>query len=235
MSMNAALALGAAVMLVGACSGGKGDAAADTDAGAEARACVPWCGDEEYGVRKCGGDHCGGSCGECLEGYECTDEGYGYAACHSRAKECPMFCASPPMQDGPIECGTLYPFWESESRDFACLCGECTDGRVCQDGRCCMPECKGKKCGPDGCGGLCGQCVNHIACGVDAQCHSEYMDCGWFAPSPAYSGCFCDSKGMPQLDCCTDLCSKCKLCPGYTGETDVSSSDAYDVRSTDAY
>jgi len=46
----------------------------------------------------------------------------------------------------------------------------CPGGQLCVDGDCCMPDCTGKECGDDGCGGSCGACsAPQILC-VDGQC-----------------------------------------------------------------
>ena len=35
----------------------------------------------------------------------------------------------------------------------------CTEGQVCYEAACCSPDCEGRECGDDGCGGSCGECV----------------------------------------------------------------------------
>ncbi len=43
--------------------------------------------------------------------------------------------------------------------------------KVCVDGVCvCEPDCAGKACGPDGCGGSCGSCQDEDACTLDEAC-----------------------------------------------------------------
>ncbi|MCK5805400.1 MAG: SUMF1/EgtB/PvdO family nonheme iron enzyme, partial [Lentisphaeria bacterium] len=59
----------------------------------------------------------------------------------------------------------------------------CPDG--CADGACkpCTPECEGKACGPDGCGGTCSP-----GCAVDEACHETTWQCvtvGEFVPIEA--------------------------------------------------
>jgi hypothetical protein len=34
----------------------------------------------------------------------------------------------------------------------------------------CTPQCQGKSCGPDGCGGICGTCSDDSTCSLDGQC-----------------------------------------------------------------
>ena len=65
-------------------------------------------------------------------------------------------------------------------------CGECSDGYLCGiDGHChkCVPDCKNKVCGPDGCGGSCGTCPDGLTCDEYGQCrmcipHCEDNQCG---------------------------------------------------------
>lgn len=51
--------------------------------------------------------------------------------------------------------------------------GECENGLVCQAGICalpCVPQCSGKACGEDGCGGTCGTCAEGSSCTAEGQC-----------------------------------------------------------------
>ncbi|MEC9071243.1 MAG: hypothetical protein VX938_02645, partial [Myxococcota bacterium] len=79
------------------------------------------------------------------------------------------------------------------------LCGECTDGGVCDDvkGLCeCSPVCDGKQCGPDGCGSECGQCLDGLTCDVvSGSCFCE----------PDCAGKFCGPDG------CGGLCGECAV------------------------
>ena len=85
----------------------------------------------------CGDDGCGGTCGECDAGHECSAD---------QAE-----CTCVPSCDGK-ECG-----------DDGCdgSCGECAEG-ACVAGACCVADCDGKECGGDGCGGTCGECADGI-------------------------------------------------------------------------
>ena len=43
--------------------------------------------------------------------------------------------------------------------------------KICQGGQCvCKPDCQGKVCGPDGCGGSCGSCDDDDECTLNEQC-----------------------------------------------------------------
>lgn len=37
----------------------------------------------------------------------------------------------------------------------------------------CVPNCKGKECGPDGCGGVCGYCAYGQLCSLEGKCHAN--------------------------------------------------------------
>ncbi len=41
----------------------------------------------------------------------------------------------------------------------------------------CVPSCEGRECGPDGCGGVCGQCVRGLSCSLEGACECV-PDCG---------------------------------------------------------
>lgn len=63
--------------------------------------------------------------------------------------------------------------------DFACQCdGECLQYKDCcpdYETLCaaCQPQCDGKQCGPDGCGGNCGACPSGTTCNAGAgKCES---------------------------------------------------------------
>jgi len=43
----------------------------------------------------------------------------------------------------------------------------------------CEPQCGGKTCGLDGCGGMCGKCEGQQLCGSDDQCHDPCKPASW--------------------------------------------------------
>jgi hypothetical protein len=61
----------------------------------------------------------------------------------------------------------------------------------------CIPECDGKECGPDGCGGICGQCMSSC----DPNCDIDEV------PYPAPYLCE-ESEGWCYQECCPDCCGK---------------------------
>ncbi|MBM4356057.1 MAG: serine/threonine protein kinase, partial [Deltaproteobacteria bacterium] len=123
--------------------------------------CIPSCEG-----RMCGGDGCGGSCGECLGSQdECRD---GECICVPRCpgRECgPDGCGGvcgtcdvsrPECHDGRCECIPSCQGRVCGSNGCGGVCGECPPGDSCKDGSCrCFPQCKNRTCGPDGCGGQC--------------------------------------------------------------------------------
>lgn len=115
----------------------------------------------QCGGKQCGPDGCGSTCGSCCDGQEC--EG---AKC----------IGGPGCQVEPVPaCG-------------GCLCEDCVcsmDPYCCQvmwDDLCveeCLeqcggcgssPDCQGKECGANGCGGSCGECPVGWACTDVGQC-----------------------------------------------------------------
>jgi hypothetical protein len=53
----------------------------------------------------------------------------------------------------------------------ACCFPECGVGEFCVAGQClCAPQCLGKECGDDGCGGSCGECQPGFSCSLGGQC-----------------------------------------------------------------
>jgi len=112
--------------------------------------CVPETNCNETCAFKDCGDFEGCDCGECNEGYECVSN-----KC-KKLDPCNDVCAG-------IECGSV----------DGCNCGTCTFGQ-CLDGECtCVPNCNDVACGPDGCGGSCGDCAPSEVCAWDGQCHSD--------------------------------------------------------------
>ena len=166
--------------------------------------CVPSCGD-----KVCGPDGCEGSCGACgsgtvcdtgacvdagcgpdvgcPEGYECKD-----AVCveipvctpHCEGKACgPDDCGG---SCGACGAGTVCNADTGACVDAGCATtADCPADHECKDAVCveivvCTPQCTGKVCGPDDCGGSCGTCAAGTMCSsgacVDAGCTTT-ADC----------------------------------------------------------
>lgn len=156
----------------------------DVDAGdGDDDVCTPDCSQKE-----CGDDGCGGFCGECYI----------------------------PPSDFCLDAKTLreYEFWgvcdERGKCQYEYIDTVCEYG--CEKGTClpCAPNCFQKECGPDGCGGSCGECPNGENCdtngaGVCIQCVGDF-DC-----SPEE---FCKERVcIPQNPICADYDSCVNNCP----------------------
>jgi hypothetical protein len=93
--------------------------------------------------RECGADGCGGTCGEGCLGDASCDEAEGFC-----------FCEDTEPCDGDCPPGTI--------------CDEVLDECVT-----CTPDCDGRACGSDGCGGTCGE-----GCAEGQQCEDDSGQCG---------------------------------------------------------
>ncbi len=134
--------------------------------------CEPQCEDGDMGPA-CGDNGCGGNCGECDEGFMCgsTQDRGGQIA-----KACLPTCAAWCNQQS-FECGTHAAIGPTDTANGVCLCGECPAGDTCTDaGTCCTPDCDGKECGDDGCGGVCGWCESGHGCKSD-HCLPSGLEC----------------------------------------------------------
>ncbi len=134
--------------------------------------CVPACAGKE-----CGDDGCGGSCGDCGQGetcvvdrcvYACGSVGYegccyqGYLVWCSEAERELHFVSC----QGDTECG-----WDSSTpylESYSCVPPPgLPDPSGTYPMECdftCRPECEGKECGDDQCGGECGECAPGQTC-----------------------------------------------------------------------
>jgi hypothetical protein len=142
--------------------------------------------------RVCGDDGCGGSCGTCDSDQECDASGKcqggagcveqwgaGCNGCKCEACVCAMdsYCCT--------------GAW-----DTVCV-GECqNDCGGCGGGQTCQPQCEGKQCGPDQCGGVCGKCGAEAPyCDADGLCSDVCL--------PSCEGKQCGDNG------CGGVCGKC--------------------------
>ncbi len=124
--------------------------------------CVPNCTE-----RTCGSDGCGGSCGTCESGLNCNA---------AMGRCLPPTCGNDSVV--PCEGGTCERN-SSCTADGACLCNRGWQARRCDGSPCtesspcgagewecvqCTPNCAGRTCGDDGCGGTCGTCEAGLSC-----------------------------------------------------------------------
>jgi len=157
-------------------------------------------------------------CGDCPGGDEC---GEGEQKCNGdQIQVCYDLWAVPP---DPEKCPGIYtPCWKFGPSGACpafstCLFDECTctfskcgetccetEDAVCFAELCCVPDCEGKECGSDGCGGSCGTCGDGMICDAVAF---ECTDC------PPESQCNAGEKvcegDFGYLQCASD-----PACPG---------------------
>ncbi len=135
--------------------------------------CVPNCVGKQ-----CGDDGCGGSCGTCPSGQQCDASGQCMTSCvpDCAGKQCGSdgcggscgTCPSGQQCDASGQCAPIAycaGACGGQSKIALCYCDSlCTQyGDCCPDyqttcGGGCVPDCAGKQCGDDGCGGSCGTC-----------------------------------------------------------------------------
>ena len=165
--------------------------------------CVPNCLKDDGTPRDCGSDGCGGGCGTCpIAGHVCSPSGT---------------CLPP---EGPCETVPITG-WCDGNVLLVCISGSLTvtdcdtygknvvcewldslSAYGCNPHGECVPDCEGKFCGDDGCGGSCGTCPTGQACELN-QCVGE-TDCG----EVGYIGCcsgntvlWCDNGALWHMDC----------------------------------
>ena len=183
----------AATVLVSGCSGSDGTSDA-VPSGADVMASDGTCTPDCLG-KACGDDGCGGNCGDCAKGEECTAYGS---------------CACTPACDGKI-CGT---------DGCGGSCGDCGVGHICDDGGCvvCVPDCAGLDCGDNGCGGSCGDCPLGLckkgACTIECDFLCDDLECGTAGPADE---CDC-GKCKADFGCEEGLCTEVICEPDCAGK-----------------
>jgi len=139
-------------------------------------------------------DSCGNA-GEVKEECEC--------GCRTDGTDCKPCTCEPHATTG---CYNGDVWWFDSCGELDELITHCENG--CQDGACigCTPDCAGKECGPDGCGGFCGFCDTGLVCQTSTgQCVAEC--------TPDCSGKECGDDG------CGGSCGDClggSVCQDFT-------------------
>ena len=197
--------------------------------------CTPDCAG-----KSCGDDGCGGSCGDCAVGWECANGFCQFVSLTcEQYKECLDLC-DPGDEDCTNTCkGLSSPAAMQQLDDYrACIksfCGEVplpgcesmtqttfckSEWDACQEG--CQPDCAGKACGDNGCGGSCGECTPPDEC-VAGQCLCQ-PDCAGKACGD--DGCGGSCGECPGGTFCTGDTFLCKAvgdsCEGMCGQTGAS-------------
>lgn len=195
--------------------------------------CLPNCRN-----KSCGSDGCGGQCGSCPDGQECN------------TGKCENKCGNGRIDDDE-NCSNC-PADASCKTDFACnqaigkcvaLCGngkvdtgencnncsadvKCKEAQKCFSDRCCSPNCIGKQCGSDGCGGTCGgTCKTGNVCNNGNCVPSPVCGNGKQEPGETCDSCPKDVKCKADESCTNNKCipkcgngireptENCKNCP----------------------
>ena len=156
------------------------------DAAAEVEVvCVPECDGKD-----CGDDGCGGLCGTCEDGQYCDH----------RCQWLVCLPGGDPWCEGNKQWACDDNGWHDYVVEDCSLVGQ-----VCHDGECCPPDCEGKECGDDGCGGWCGWCPGLQDVCTDGLCpcvpDCEGKECG-------DDGCegSCGDCSGPPLECVGGVC-----------------------------
>lgn len=105
-----------------------------------------------------------------------------------------------------VECGD-----HGTCRAGVCECTDGYRGTECQFPPSCVPQCQGKRCGDNGCGGFCGLCPAGEMCvdgqcGCDSSCEGKECGnngCGDPCGECSGAGRVCDPAGR----CCTPSCA----------------------------
>ena len=188
----------------------------DENANCEAGQCVV-CEPSCVG-KNCGDDGCGGSCGTCEDGLTCGDQQIcisdgSCGAITSQGccwNEDAYFCGD---DDTLLSTSCDEPCgWNGEQNRYTCG-GQGADPTGALPNDCweipCVPNCGGKNCGADGCGGTCGECGEEEFCNINQTCQ-EKTQCGEI---PAIGCCldnvlfYCQSDSQViQLNCGLEPC-----------------------------
>jgi len=198
--------------------------------------CVPNCNNQDGSTKQCGNDGCGGSCGQCPIDMPCDEATGTCVPCQAQCMKPPelfetMECGPNSCPPGCIDVG-LKPCKIAKDCDVgqqcnamtgmcvACgSCGTCPAGWTCDVEtekdpeiyicEICQPQCIGKECGPNGCGGMCGMCPGGYECTDEGICEKN---CD---PSAGCLNKQCGPNGCPHgcLEDGQEQCGEWGTCP----------------------
>ncbi|MBP7125151.1 hypothetical protein KBD49_02175 [Myxococcota bacterium] len=159
------------------------------------KSCVPKCQG-----KVCGPDGCGSLCGQCDEGFLCTPEGQCTEDRNCYDVTATGRCVGNERQW--CEGGILQK--EYCDPQTGVVCGYDSVGKkfLCRPPEVCQPQCTGKECGRDGCGGTCGDCPGGQVCSTGGQCGEscgDVTEAGICAD--AYQLVFCHQGILVRYDC----------------------------------
>ncbi len=173
---------------------------------------------------------CKGTC----DGASNTACGFAGAATICSAQSCPSGTSTRTDQagcDGAGGCSaptmTSCGAFLCSGNDCPATCSvpsDCVSGSTCFGTACCTPDCAGKSCGSDGCGGTCGSgCTFPQKCSTTGSCCTSSCGTSCGGPDTACGGtCTCGfGDRCYNGTCCTPQCDGCRQadtcggqCPG---------------------
>ena len=151
----------------------------------------------------------GEKCVTCQPAQICTKQGQCQDEFSCDSENCNGCCDPAPFVTGAVcRAGNT----EQACGTDGAACVKCPGSDLtCQNGQCvCTPQCHGKECGPDGCGGSCGSCSACQTCTSAGQCQpGNYCEDG---TSLCGGGCNClvKSDGTPFCTSGLGPCLNCK-------------------------
>ena len=136
---------------------------------------------------------------------DCSEKECGKDGCGGSCGECAMDEICSP--EGVCEClEGLTPC------DGIC----CAPDEICYEGTCCQPVCTEKECGPNGCGGICGECAADETCSAEGVC--ECLE----GLAPCDGSCCAPDEACHEGACCQPDCTNKECgsdgCGGVCGE-----------------
>lgn len=160
--------------------------------------CLPACENKQ-----CGPDGCGNLCGKCAPGQVCSEDGL----CQADNSACGEIdevgeCQDQGQDSIAVTCkaGKLIAVVCATNKGLKCGFNPSKNKFDCiKDG--CIPDCVGKQCGSDGCGGLCGQCKPTETCNAQGVCSEDNVcvaNCQDKVCGPDGCGSICGTCGGSQ-------------------------------------